>query len=202
MKINLSTAGHLTIFDSLMKNRFLHIVRTSIVSFLVAGMLAHLFVPFTSHAQKTAFAQWLNQSVAASGGESEHELRNAIRKLPEQTSDFRVLVEQASQLVASNKDEFKLNVAFPSSTGDQVTSWLVGQWNVFQQQQTGTDALAPEISVPAQKWLNTNSLSKSIIGFSKKNDAHDRRIAANVIISPVQKILIEPLISGISINAP
>lgn len=198
----MSTAGHLTIFDSLMKNRFSHIVRTSIVSFLVAGMLAHLFVPFTSHAQKTAFTQWLNQSVAASGDDSENELRNAIRKLPEQTSDFRVLVEQASQLVASNKDEFKLNVAFPSSTGDQVTSWLVSQWNVFQQQQTGTDALAPETSVPAQKWLNTNNLSKSIIGFSKKMDGYDRGTPVNLIIPQVQKILLEPLVSGISINAP
>ena len=198
----MSTAGHLTIFDSLMINRFSHIVRTSIVTFLVAGMLAHLFVPFTSHAKKTAFTQWLNQSVSASGEESELELRNAIRKLPEQTSDFRVLVEQASQLIASNKDEFKLNAAFPASTDDQVTSWLVSQWNVFQQQQTGTDALAPETSVPGQKWLNSNNFSKSIVGFSKKLDIYNRGIAVNYFFPQVQRNLLEPLISGISINAP
>ncbi|PKD43028.1 hypothetical protein [Rhodohalobacter barkolensis] len=185
-----------------MKNRFSHIVRTSIVTFLMAGMLAHLLVPFTSHAQKTAFTQWLNHNVAANGDEAENELRSAIRKLPEQTSDFRVLVEQASQLVANNRDEFRLNVAFPVSTGDHVTSWLVSQWNVFQQHQTGTDALLPETSAPVQKWLNTNNLSKTILGITDKFDTYNRGFDKAILSPALIRNLIEPLTSGISINAP
>jgi hypothetical protein len=201
-KINLSTAGHLTIFDSLMKNRFLHIVRTSIVSFLVAGIMAHLFVPFTSHAQKTAFTQWLNQNVASTGDESESELRSAILKLPEEVSDFRVLLEQASHLIASNKEDFRLHRALPEQNSDQVTSWLVGQWNLFQQQQTGTDALLPESSIPGQKWISTNDLSKTFFSLSESRDQYQIVESGGFYFDFITQFSIQPLISGISINAP
>ena len=116
----MSTARLLPIFDSLMKKRFSHIIRSTVISFLMTGLLAHLLVPFSSHAQKTAFSQWLNQNVASSGDESESELRDAILKLPEQISDFRLLVEQASNLIASNKEDFSLNRALPENSSDQV----------------------------------------------------------------------------------
>jgi hypothetical protein len=201
-KINLSTAGHLTIFDSLMKNRFLHIVRTSIVSFLVAGIMAHLFVPFTSHAQKTAFTQWLNQNVASTGDESESELRSAILKLPEEVSDFRVLLEQASHLIASNKEDFRLHRALPEQNSDQVTSWLVGQWNLFQQQQTGTDALLPESSKQCHKWISTNDLSKTFFSLSESRDQYQIVESGGFYFDFITQFSIQPLISGISINAP
>lgn len=198
----MSTAGHLTIFDSLMKNRFLHIVRTSIVSFLVAGIMAHLFVPFTSHAQKTAFTQWLNQNVASTGDESESELRSAILKLPEEVSDFRVLLEQASHLIASNKEDFRLHRALPEQNSDQVTSWLVGQWNLFQQQQTGTDALLPESSKQCHKWISTNDLSKTFFSFSESRDQYQIVESGGFYFDFITQFSIQPLISGISINAP
>ncbi|MDZ7755571.1 hypothetical protein [Rhodohalobacter sp.] len=185
-----------------MKNRFSHIVRTSIISFLMAGMMAHLFVPFTSHAQKTAFTQWLNQNVASTGDESENELRSAILKLPEQVSDFRVLLEQASHLIASNKEDFRLNRALPKQNSDQVTSWLVGQWNLFQQQQTGTDALLPESPIPVQKWISSDSLSKILFSFCDSRDQNQMGGSHSFYFDFLPQFSIQPLISGISINAP
>jgi len=185
-----------------MKNRFSHIVRTSIISFLMAGMMAHLFVPFTSHAQKTAFTQWLNQNVASTGDESENELRSAILKLPEQVSDFRVLLEQASHLIASNKEDFRLNRALPEQNSDQVTSWLVGQWNLFQQQQTGTDALLPESPIPVQKWISSDSLSKILFSFNNSRDRNLMGGSHGFYFDFLPQVSIQPLISGISINAP
>lgn len=184
-----------------MKKRFSHIIRISIVSFLMAGILAHLIIPFTSHAQKTAFSQWLNQNVVASGEESENELRDAIRRLTEQTADFRVLVQEASQLVASHKEDFRLNSAVPATTNDQVTSWLVGQWNVFQHQQTGTDAILPDGSMPLHKWLNTNPFSKTFRAAAQIYTDSVRKADSHFFYSVASNLII-PLASGISINAP
>lgn len=198
----MSTAGLLTIFDSLMKKRFSHIVRTAVVSFLMSGLLAHLVVPFTSHAQKTAFTQWLNQNVSSDSDDSERELRNAILKLPETATDFRILVEQASQIIESNKDDFNLNRPLPENSSDQVTSWLVGQWTKFQHQQTGSDALLPETPAPSQKWISSNNFSKSL--FTNEIDRtvpecfESRKLYA--FTNPAKSL--QPLKSGISINAP
>ncbi len=197
----MSTASILPIFIGLMKKRFTHIVRVSIVSFLMAGILAHLIIPFTSHAQKTAFTQWLHQNVVATGGESETELRNAIRSLTEETSDFRVLVEQASQLVASHKENFRLNTTLPVAADDQVTSWLVGQWNVFQYQQTGADAILPDTSLSVQKSLITHHFSNLQLmgtGFLTQTI----RKAGSQTFYFITGKLMKPLESGISINAP
>jgi len=198
----LSTARLLPIFDSLMKKRFSHIIRSTVISFLMTGLLAHLLVPFSSHAQKTAFSQWLNQNVASSGDESESELRDAILKLPEQISDFRLLVEQASNLIASNKEDFRLNRTLPENSSDQVTSWLVGQWNFFQQQQTGTDALLPETPAPAKKWITPSNLSKMLfaIGTADDNLLNSESHFLRSHFNP--SYFIRPLVSGISINAP
>jgi hypothetical protein len=186
----------------LMNSRFSHIVRLSVISVLLAGMLAHLIVPLSSQAQKAAFAQWLNQNVVATGDETENKLRDAIRKLPEQTSDFWVLVEQASQLVASHKDEFHLQANRPITESDQVTSWLVGQWNVFQHQQNGSDAILPETPVPVQKWMTSNSFPKSVAASAERILSHPVTVSQFISLPSAIRSMLSPLVSGISINAP
>jgi hypothetical protein len=186
----------------LMKNRFTHIVRLSIVSVLLTGMLAHLFMPLSSQAQKAAFAQWLNQNVVSTGGDAENELRDAIRKLPEQTNDFWVLVEQASQLVASHKDEFRIRAHKPITETDQVTSWLVGQWNVFQHQQHGSDAILPETPAPMQKWISSNSFPKTVTSSAERILSYPVTAAQYISLPSAIRSMLSPLVSGISINAP
>jgi hypothetical protein len=186
-----------------MKNAFSHIFRSLTISVLIAGLLAHMMIPFSSQAQKNAFTQWLNHNVVASGNENEIKLRNSIRELPEQSSNFWVLVEQASELVANHKEDFRINLSFPDSEeSQQVSAWLIGQWNVFQHQKTGQNAILPEISQPLHKWISVNSFSSVSTSriTDRLSDLRPGFIAPLLETVPGRSIL--PLVSGISINAP
>ena len=199
----MSTGSFLPIFIILMKINFPHIFRSLTVSVLMAGFLAHLMMPFSSHAQKTAFTQWLDHNVVASGNESEIKLRNSIRELPEKSGDFWILVQQASQLVADHKDDFRIN--FSISDADehqQVTTWLIGQWNVFQNHQTGSNAILPEIHQPFNKWISPNAFASSTISIPAKDLANRFLLRNEFPFEFIPSRSIIPLASGISINAP
>lgn len=186
-----------------MKNRFSHIFRSLTISVLMAGLLAHLLLPFSSQVQKTAFTQWLDQKVVASGNENEGKLRDTIRELPEKSGDFWVLVQEASELISNHKDDFRINFSFGDEGKNQhVTSWLVGQWNLFHYQQSANNAVLPEISHQFNKWISLNSFGNSLKPgtdfLSDFRDIHFNSVSDNVII--IRTII--PLVNGISINAP
>jgi hypothetical protein len=198
----LSTAGHLSIFTGLMKSGFSHIFRSTVITVLMAGFLAHLILPLSSHAQKTSFTRWLDNNVVATGDENEIKLRNTIRQLPEQAGDFMVLIREASQLVANHKDDFRLKVNLPENAENQGTSWLVGQWNSSQHHKNGNNAILPDATQSIQKWISSNSLSKYFTPPAESalqlyeqffGISGERTAAVSAII---------PLVSGISINAP
>ena len=186
-----------------MKNQFSHIFRTLTISVLMAGLLAHLLLPFSSHVQKTAFTQWLDQKVVASGNENEGKLRDTIRQLPEKSGDFWVLVQEASELISNHKDDFRINFTFgEEGENKQVTSWLVGQWNLFHYQKSATNAVLPEISHQFHKWISLNSFGNSLKPstnlLSDFRDNNFISFSENVLINRT----IIPLVNGISINAP
>ncbi|MCC5906608.1 MAG: hypothetical protein JJU13_10395 [Balneolaceae bacterium] len=186
-----------------MKKSFSHIFRSLTISVLMTGILAHMILPFSSQAQKTAFTQWLSHNVVASGDENEIKLRNSIRELPEKSGNFWILIEQASELVANHKDDFRINLALPDNNkNQQVSSWLLGQWNVFQTQKAGTNAILPDISQPFYKWLSTNNFT-SVLS-SQKTDHLIKFYPGFVepVLDTVSGRSLIPLISGISINAP
>ena len=168
----------------------------------MTGFLAHLLLPLSSHAQKTAFTRWLDHNVVATGDENEVKLRNTIRQLPEQSNDFLILVQEASQLVANHKDEFRLYISLPEDSQSQVSTWLIGQWNVFQHQKTGMNAIIPDAVQPFQKWLSSQNFSKLL---STPAVIHSLFLynTFEVLSEPFTiREGIVPLISGISINAP
>lgn len=169
----------------------------------MAGFLAHLIMPFSSHAQKTAFTQWLDHNVVASGNENEIKLRNSIRELPEKSGDFWILVQQASQLVADHKDDFRINFSFSDSDEhQQVTTWLIGQWNVFQNHQTGTNAILPEIHQPFNKWISPNAFGSTTLSIPAKEQFNRYVVKNEFLFEFIPVLAIIPLESGISINAP
>jgi len=185
-----------------MKNRATNIFQRFVVSVLLVGLTAHLLVPFFGNAQKTAFTQWLDYNVVASGDESELELRSTIRNLPENTDNFWMLVQEASELISNHKDEFRISPFAASEQNDHVTSWLIDQWSLFKHHKTGSNAILPEILNPLQKWISQSTLTTeqfftdqrtvlqqfSEIGFLYSSDLIDRSLS--------------PLVNGISINAP
>jgi hypothetical protein len=170
----------------------------------MAGLLAHMMLPFSSQAQKTAFTQWLDHNVVASGNENEVKLRNSIRELPEQSGNFWILVQHASELVANHKDDFRIGFSFSDNEKQpqRVSTWLIGQWNVFQNQQTGQNAILPEITQPFQKWISGNTHLSAALHRTAGPLFDLRKFVAVPVLDTVPGKSLLPLISGISINAP
>lgn len=168
----------------------------------MAGFMAHLLVPYSSQAKKTAFTQWLNHNVVSSGNESEVELRNTIKELPEQAGDFWILVQEASELVASNRDHFKIPVSTSNQTeSHSKTGWLIEQWNMFQDQKSGFNSVLVESLKVLSNWIPQTLGVSGITG----NPARHQFIIHKEFIYSASDILactIQPLASGISINAP
>ncbi|TVQ03387.1 MAG: hypothetical protein EA359_09550 [Balneolaceae bacterium] len=187
-----------------MNTNMSYIFRSIVISVLMAGFLAHLILPFSSQAQKNAFTQWLNHNVVTSGSETEIKLRNTIRELPEQSRDFWSLVQQASELVATHKDGFRIHFAFTDDEDQpqRVTTWLIGQWNVYQNHKTATNAIIPEIIQPVYKWISANGISSAVLA-QNTGDYHRNNspvsLAKNLF---VRSIYLIPLAGGTSINAP
>jgi hypothetical protein len=168
----------------------------------MAGFLAHLVVPFSSQAQKTAFARWLNYNVVSSGNESEVKLRNTIKELPEQTGDFWGLIQEASELVANHKDHFRISVSDLAQTGEPSESdWLIEQWNSFQNQKSGFNSVLAESIKSLLKWIPQNQHFST---FKRDAGLHQNIFFSELFFcSSLSAIdFVQPLISGISINAP
>lgn len=185
-----------------MKNTVYHILRSVTITCLMAGFLAHLIVPFSSQAQKTAFTRWLNHNVVSSGNESEIKLRNSINELPEQTGDFWGLVQEASELVANHKDHFKIFDSTPGETGNQTeTNWLIEQWNSFQNQKSGFDSVLTEPVKTLSKWLPQTT---DLASFKRDSGTHQYNVFRELFFFSFRTStdLFKPLSSGISINAP
>lgn len=185
-----------------MKNRANHIIRSITITCLMAGFLAHLVVPFSSQAQKTAFARWLNHNVVSSGNESEIKLRNTIKELPEQTGDFWGLVQEASELVANHKDHFRISVSDLGETGQSSESdWLIEQWNSFQNQKSGFNSVLTESFKSLSKWIPQNLHFST---FRRVTEFQQHSFFSELFFYSFRSTtdLLQPLVSGISINAP
>lgn len=169
----------------------------------MAGFMVHLLMPFSSSAQKSAFTKWLDHNVVTTGNDHEVKVRSLIRDLQNEAGDFNHLLQQASELVTTHRDHFRIHFAFDLNDEHQkVSSWLIGQWNVFQNHQNGTNAILPEIHQIVHKWISPNSYSSNTLKYSDSLlnqlfSAEDSRLFSDKIT-----LLLQPLASGISINAP
>lgn len=167
--------------------------------------MVHLIVPFSSSAQKIAFTQWLDQNVVVTGNESEAKLRNSIRELPEQSGDLWILIQQASELIKNNKEDFRIHFTFDDSEHQEhqrVSSWLVSQWSVFQNHSDASNAVLPEVSLSINKWLTFNGHSNGVFTHSVPKIFDLIQADFGIRASGWIQNALSPLKSGISINAP
>lgn len=185
-----------------MNKRFSHITRLTIIGILFAGFSAHLAIPFFGDAKKTAFTQWLNHKVIATGEDTKIELRDRIKKLPKEASNFWMLVQDASKLIADHEEDFQIGLFSTSNENERVSNWLISQWSTFNNHTSSTNAVLSESVNPIQKWLsqsNADNLSKLI----HSNTRLIPQIKIQSLhLQPGIRHLLPPLISGISINAP
>lgn len=182
--------------------RFSHITRLLVIGTLFAGFAAHLANPFFGDAKKAAFTQWLDHKVVASGDSAEAELRDRIKKLPKEASNFWMLIQDASELIADHKDDFRIS-PFASSKDEKknVSSWLIGQWSTFNSQHS-SNAVLPEIVKPIQKWITPTDLTTYTKPFRELLLKLPQTALLPNDINSGSTWLLPPLISGISINAP
>lgn len=180
-----------------------HIFKTLTIYLLMAGFMVHMVMPFSSSAQKSAFTKWLDHNVVTTGNEHEVKVRSLIRELQDEAGDFNHLLQQASELVSNHKDYFKIHFSFDANEEHQkVSSWLIGQWNVFQNHQNGHKAILPEIHQSIHKWISPNSYNTTTL--NRETKPADRLLSGIDVYNFSDKIIhiLNPLVSGISINAP
>ncbi|CAN5268523.1 hypothetical protein BH23BAC3_BH23BAC3_01490 [soil metagenome] len=202
LKIFLSALAFLPILPNCMNGRFSHITRLTIIGILFIGFSAHLAIPFLGDAKKTAFTQWLNHKVIATGNDSETELRDRIKKLPKEASNFWMLVQDASKLIADYEEDFQIGPFSTTKENERVSNWLISQWSTFNSHTNSTNAVLPETVKPIQKWLsqsNADNLSELI---SSNSRLFPQIKIHSLHLQPGVGHLLPPLISGISINAP
>jgi hypothetical protein len=179
-----------------------HIIRWVVSFVLVAGMAAHLAIPYSSKAQKAAFAQWLDRNVVANGDEHESDIRTHIRKLPSEHESFPVFIEKASLLVVNHINDFNLPLEQKAGDTGTVGVWLIGKWSQYQDESGSMDALLPETLKPALKWLLHNNPFIGALSQASKlipQPAIAEKLSNVLFITQNQPI---PFLSGISINAP
>lgn len=189
-----------------MSNRFSHIFRSAVIVVLITGFAAHLSLPFFSDVQKNAFTQWLNQKVVANSVDFEqtNDLRDRINKLPAESPNFFLLVQDASKILSEYTDEFKIS---PFSTGqtqdhDQVVlTWLIGQWNTFKHQQSTANAVIPETLHPLQK--SAPQPLSFTARITPSAETVFQQVSGRILsFELLSGLLLSPPASGISINAP
>jgi hypothetical protein len=179
-----------------------HIIKWAVSFVLVIGMAAHLAIPYSSKAQKTAFAQWLDRNVVENGEERESAIRSHIRQLPAQHESFPVLLEKASLLVVNHINDFNLPLKQKTGDAGTVGVWLIGKWSQHQNESGSMDALIPESLKPALKWLlHNNPFSGIVSSASKLLPQPSIAEKLNDVLYIIQNQPI-PFLSGISINAP
>lgn len=184
-----------------MKTGISHIFQKAVVSVLLTGFMAHLALPFSGKAQKAAFTQWLDHNVVSTGDENEVQLRNTIRQLHEQASDFSVLLEKASELVANNKEEFRITPFAPADSQKETGTWLVDQWNVFQHQKAENNAVLQDLVKHLPKWFSLNGFHPQFLSQSTPPKFPLLK-GITTFFTGKKAGIIPPLVSGISINAP
>jgi hypothetical protein len=178
-----------------------HIIKWLVSFLLTVGMAVHIAIPYSSEAQKNAFDQWLDRNVVENGEESESTIRAHIKKLPAQTENFPLLLEQASMLVVNHKNDFKLPLRKESKDAGSISLWLFGKWTQSQNETGSMDALLPETLKPGLKWTLQNNPLATYPGSSGAIQLPEFSEILNDILLVIQNKPV-PFLSGISINAP
>ncbi|MEX2602544.1 MAG: hypothetical protein WD355_12900 [Balneolaceae bacterium] len=168
---------------------------------LVLGMAFYISFPYSSQAQKTAFAEWLNESIISGESDNESVIRDQLRRLPYQSESFDSFLHQASLLISSNKTDFGLPVDSDSTEPKEFGQWLYTQWTL-QQDSATSGAVVPDTIQPTPKWhFQHQPTPANSTKFIRDLIQSYSNLLPDVFVYVIQKLPI-PFLNGSAINAP
>lgn len=129
-----------------------HIVMSTVVTVLMAGILTSMVRPALHRTMQSDFAHWLSNMADA---EENSELHKEIHNLSRDSDDWSLLLSHAGSLVKHHKELFKLpGNRQQSQTGKAGTEsspdehenafqWLMLEWNLFNKKDSMSKTTAP-----------------------------------------------------------
>ncbi len=181
-----------------MKTLRLHILKIWVVALVCSGLTIAAAQPAQASKPSNEFASWL-QSLAKKT--SVPELEKKLRLLKHETGDINRLIEQASQIVSSNNEDFNL----PQGTAsDNIQHILLVEWNQFRSGNAmaavpAAETIKPYLAPQHQKTLFWNT-DLTLEGAEQKN--FRLFILGSALFDTPATFRIIPLVSGIAIAAP
>jgi len=175
-----------------------HIIKVPLLLLIITGIT---FVAWPREDRKQAgesVSVWL---MGLRADTDNPEVQNKIYSLRGEQGDIPGLLRKASAIVGEHQDDFTLPVDEGGDTSDDIYNTLLLKWTLYQQ-----EALADTLTVierqvqvpPASEkedktlWSQvTNSIQFIIGAYSRLSDVVD-----------YIRMILRPLIGGISINAP
>lgn len=176
-------------------------VSWSVSLILLIGLATHLVSPASDKVQKSAFAQWLDQSLATGDRESGQGLRDHIRELYSQHDAFPNFLKQATQLVLENRNEFRLPHADSGEDADRHSLWLLQTWTLQRDLPGKMSTLLNDPVKPVMKWAPVHQPFAGVALPAGSARSFSLSMPLPELPAAISRAL-TPFLSGISINAP
>lgn len=175
-----------------------HIIKTSILLLFAAALVLVLRPASQHHYNGESVSNWL---LSLRSDTESPEVHEKIASLRSQQGDLPGLLRQASSIVSEHADDFTLPVNGPEASDEDIYNTLLLKWTMQQQSENHASALHQERNTrnnqapePEQSTLRTNVVQAVQVVVSTYEKAGE--------IRDFVRRLLQPLSSGIAINAP
>jgi len=186
-------------FLPLMNRLRKHIARVVIVLLICSGFGLSLVQPAQAEHSTTAFADWLSAMAKSSNGT---DLEQELEDLRKSGDHLDKVVEQASQIVSNNNDEFTFSYA-KSMASQQLYQMLLVEWNQFQ---TGNAMSCIPVQQMVKSLIPVKAEKTSLAGLSIFSSEKTEQLFGHIqqMVCPQSgfSFTLIPMVGGIAMRAP
>lgn len=182
-----------------MKRLRTHIIRFVVTLLICSGFSLSLVQPVQAKHSTGAFADWLTTMAKAS---DKADLQQELEQLRQSNDHFDKVIQQASQIVSNNNDEFSFSLS-EAMASQQLYQILLIEWSQFQTGNAMSSVPVQQtvkslIPVKADKDPLVTSASLALERIAKKTSDLQSFLPQKsfFLCSPI------PMASGIAIGAP
>ncbi len=183
--------------------KFFRSYKTHLFSFvlLVVGITLHYLKPVENKTDHSAFTNWLESHLK----QDNSTLSDQLDKLSSKQTELEEVIKEASELVASNYDEFKLPISKDGEhSSEEAYQQLITAWEHYQTSgnEMGNAVFVQNIKSHTVLPVDGNPLTKAIQK-DQTHDDFDRPIEVEYSESSIAKShILSPHKSGTAIGAP